>query len=453
MKKVFLLLLIISMVAVFYLIGCKAEVVEEVEEEAAVTELEETVPPAKIKMVMLTHWTEPWEMDYWDRVYSEYNELHPELENEYISVEFEALYEKIMTMRAAGEDPEITHVHQMWIPAFVEAGMLAEAPDWVASDIEENFSPASVEGVTYNGGIWGYPTEYNSWFLVYNKVLLEEAGYTEPPKTWEELHDMAIALTKRDPDTGEIIQTGFSPFYDGMPEEQMMQFATLLWTNGGELWDLTTKKALFNDERGIEAVKLYTDLINEAYNPEALPDFWWDAWAEENVAMMILPTWMSYTKDAMEDNFTHLGLAPVPVPEEGMEPVSLTYGWVAVVSKKAEESGTAEAAWEFLKWMNEPKPLLSCMGEYLTRHLIIPARISDQEQNPVLDTANPGFWFRDAMEIASNYGRSYKYNAKFEEIQFILGTKLEEAWMGTLSPEDALNTAAAEIEKILEEEL
>lgn len=230
-----------------------------------------------------------------------------------------------------------------------------------------------------------------------------------------------------------------------------MQFANLLWASGGELWDLEAKEVLFNDEKGVEAVKLYTDLMDEAYNSQVLIDVWWDAWANEEVAMMILPSWMSYLKDAMEENFTHLGIAPVPVSEESMEPVSLTFGWATMVSERAEEIGNADAAWDLLKWINEPQTEtgMSKMGDFLIEHLITPARISDQENNEVFATDNPGFWFRDGNQIATDYGRSYEYCENFEEFQYILGTNLESAWVGTMTPEEALNDAAAQIEAIM----
>mgnify|MGYP000252519044 FL=1 len=44
---------------------------------------------------------------------------------------------------------------------------------------------------TRDGQIYGIPSTVSPMLFGYNKALFEEAGLTEPPKTWEEALDMA----------------------------------------------------------------------------------------------------------------------------------------------------------------------------------------------------------------------------------------------------------------------
>ena len=47
----------------------------------------------------------------------------------------------------------------------------------------------------------------NLMALFYNKTLLAEAGYTEPPKTMEEMYEMAVNTTKLNPDGTCLLYT------------------------------------------------------------------------------------------------------------------------------------------------------------------------------------------------------------------------------------------------------
>lgn len=58
----------------------------------------------------------------------------------------------------------------------------------------------------YDGKQYMMPINTNTYVLYYNKDLLEAGGYSEPPKTMEELFEMGTALTKVE--DGQIVQIG-----------------------------------------------------------------------------------------------------------------------------------------------------------------------------------------------------------------------------------------------------
>ena len=64
--------------------------------------------------------------------------------------------------------------------------------------------------------MYGVPEKVDNRVLFYNKDLLKRAGYVDgkgearPPKTWDELADMAVKLTERD-SSGAIKRLGFAP--------------------------------------------------------------------------------------------------------------------------------------------------------------------------------------------------------------------------------------------------
>lgn len=465
----------------------------------------------------LTHWTEPEEVWYWANVTEAYEEemlgKGYKIDIDRHQVEFDILYETIMIRHAAGEEEDIIHMHAMWIPSLAnwKTEIIAIPPPDVQADVDANWADVTAEGSTFKSYIWGYPSEFNSWALVFNHKLFNDtiAELTDPDKTfltnvrdklmddqplsYTELTNAAKLLTKWDTSVSPpvITQTGFCPFIEGMPEEQRYQFQSLLWSNGGEYLDLEAPETLFNDQSGYEVMQLYYDLgyedidpvadgVQSVYDPLNTPDYWWAAWADETLAMMILPTWMTYVRDAMYGYFDHLGIGPIPIGPSGTKSVSATYNWFNAVTQRAEDEGRADAAWNFLRWLNEPRssgsvllpgaPAIgpvpkgdgcSIMGDFLIYDSIVPSRESDLANgrltvdDPPLNQGGlivDDFWFADFMKFGSPpYGRSDKAFLKSEEAQYEIGLMFEKVTLDGLHnpPVATVDDAAAKINEIL----
>lgn len=427
----------------------------------------------------LTLWTEPEELMYWGNITAAY-ETATGVTVKMTNVEADVLYQTILTRHAAGEDPDILSIHATWLPMFANwrVNMLAKPPSDVAADISDNYIDPSVDGSTFKGFVWGYPTEFNSHALVYNSRILEEEGYTAPPATWTELEEIALACTTRGTDD-VINQTGFMPYING-PEELRFEFMNLLWANNGEYLDLKVPEAKFNSVEGVEVLQLFHDLSDlvhpgaGSYHPDYLPDVYWTAWADETLAMVIIPSWFTYVRDAMGDRFyTNLGVAPVPIGPHGTTSASVIYNWLTVVTQRAEDEGRAGAAWDFLKWLNAPRsagyisvgppvgPIpkgtgCSIIGDFLIYDSIMPSRIGDQENGRVNDEGVAGdlisddFWFKAFIDIASDYGESPKYFAPGDvAVQEEVALMMEKVAIAGDPPQATADAAAARVNPLL----
>src|SRR5207237_357810 len=110
-------------------------------------------------------------------------------------------------------------------------GAFAKLDDFVAADSAsddpaavrmENFYKSCWDEVVYENPITGerdiyaIPADVDDRALFYNKDLLKRGGYVDekgearPPRTWEELEEMAVKLTVHD-SGGLIKQLGFAP--------------------------------------------------------------------------------------------------------------------------------------------------------------------------------------------------------------------------------------------------
>jgi multiple sugar transport system substrate-binding protein len=121
--------------------------------------------------------------------------------------------QKIMAAISAGNGPDVTDDFNSNIGKYVSAGIMEPLDDYIAKtnyDIAD-FVPATIEACKMDGKTYALPININFSALYYNKKLLKDAGYTEPPKTMEEMYEMAVKTTKVNKD-GTIDVCGFPDF-------------------------------------------------------------------------------------------------------------------------------------------------------------------------------------------------------------------------------------------------
>ena len=193
---------------------------------------------------------------------------------------------------------------------------------------------------TVGGQLWGIPTELSIYALIYNKQLLEEAGYSEPPKTWAELREMAQAITRTN-DQGNIdvggyaygtsVAEGVHPFYAQMFAAGVPPFA-----EDGRSTNLTSPEAIqiLSDQAALFADGITSNAITV------------DNFASNAVAMQISANWNKFGwQEAFGEGFADtVGVAPVPTDGPGGT-MLYSFLWAVDASSDAkEEAGTCFAS-------------------------------------------------------------------------------------------------------------
>jgi multiple sugar transport system substrate-binding protein len=398
-------------------------------------------PPDPVKLRVSTHWGEGFKeklLPYME----EYTRLNPHVTFEYESVPFEEYLKKVQVQHASGDAPDIYHLYSLWGVQLSRSKVIAELPGDVANFVKGDYTGAAVGGVTIDGKLWGVPTEINNYLLLYNKKLLQEAGFSGPPKTWEELYNMAKAITKKKAD-GSYERVGIA-FMRGWDSAVVHPWMSLLFTEGGRFLTPDNKAAAFNTPEGIAALEFQVRLMKEGLTDPSVN--FWAMFPGEQLAMIIMaPWWEDGLKGAMGDNFKNVGVAPVPVGKSG-KPATVAYSWFWAV---AQPSKNKEEAWKFLHWLNSAQQGQkgSRMGAYLTSVGIIPGRTADMEAYP--ERLNDDFTkpFIDALAHTTPEPNI----PQGQEVKTALMREIEEAWFGRKSPAEALKAAEEQINKILKE--
>ena len=263
----------------------------------------------------------------------------------------------ILTSRLGGQSPDIYHVYSIWGAQLVENSILAEPPESVVSFVNDSYVANTVDAASIQGQLWGVPTEVSNYMLIYNKKLLEEAGYSEPPTTWAEVQEVAKAATKTN-GQGQVTQAGFAA--GTTTAEVVHPFLTLLYSKGLELFTGDFSATNLTTPEAVEALSQQVSLFEQN---AATPSLTVDDFNSGLVAMEIQPVWLeSQLRAAFGDQFEEtVGVASIPQGENWQ---SLQYAFFYAVDNNSD---VQDEAWAFLEWLNtsqaEGEP--SCMGQML----------------------------------------------------------------------------------------
>lgn len=123
-------------------------------------------------------------------------------------------------------------------------------------DVLTWFKPSAYEAFKYDGGLYALPEQETFNLMFYRKDILAQFDL-EPPETWEDFINMLPTLQTNNLTVGvpypNVIQNG---------AVDMSVLYSMLYQEGGRLYNNDGTKSLIDSEPGIHAFKTYTSLYN-----------------------------------------------------------------------------------------------------------------------------------------------------------------------------------------------
>ena len=124
---------------------------------------------------------------------------------------------------AAGDPPDILNVLDYLFPEFYEKGWLAPVDPGAfgvstQQDVVDLFVNPALEGMVFDGQVYGVPAEFNTFVLFLNQEMFAEAGldasalsaqWQERAATWDEFFDLLSSVEMRNAD-GAVERIGFN---------------------------------------------------------------------------------------------------------------------------------------------------------------------------------------------------------------------------------------------------
>lgn len=202
--------------------------------------------------------------DALDELITEFNEAHPDIEIQSISMgRYQALSQKIMAAVAAGQPPVLAQAYEAWTEVLIENESAEPLDGYIAGDnglsAEElsDFVPGMLDNNSWNGTVYSFPFNKSVRALYWNRDLFEKAGLDRAPETWDEYLSFARATTKDLDGDGEVDQWGTAG------QISAWMFENLLIQNGGRILNADETQAAFDGPEGLEALDFMVRLLTE----------------------------------------------------------------------------------------------------------------------------------------------------------------------------------------------
>lgn len=374
-----------------------------------------------------------------DSIVAEFNESNPNVEVVIDYVSYDALHDKITTAMASSPPAyDVFLVDDIWYSEFADKGYIFNVSDKITQEMKDGIFEAAWDIPTVEGEVYGMPWLLDEKYFFYNEKLLNEAGFSDPPRTWEEMMDQAAVIKEKGIAEYPIVWSW------GQYEAAICDWVTLLEGNGGKLVD-EAGNPMFNDEIGVETLTWMLQTIDDGItNPASV------SYVEEDVrnvfsqgkAVFAL-NWL-YMYDLVNLNEEEsqvtgeIKMALIPAfSDGGVESATLDGSMGFSV---ADSSPAKEAAWKYIEYLTSEDVQMR-----YSAHLL-----------PIWATAFEGEAGEQLMSYSESnavtvpmFKEQFPYSSVRPKVPFYpeaskaLQLALQEALTGQKTPEQALNDAAA----------
>ncbi len=172
------------------------------------------------------------------------------------------MLDKLRVVLRAGQAPDTAVIPILWAPEFAAGGALAEINLADLGYTPDKFWPGALKSVTWNGKLYGVPTNNETHGFIWNKAIFAKAGLDpeKPPMTWEDVKTFSKQIKDKTgkPGYGLVakLNAGDIPF----------RFMPLCWSYGGAALDETADspkhdKSNFDNDGTIAALQWVYDVF------------------------------------------------------------------------------------------------------------------------------------------------------------------------------------------------
>ena len=312
------------------------------------------------KTITFWHYWKDMEGKALEDIVAAFNKTHKDLQVKTLSTgDYDTHHTKLLTAISGGNPPDVSVMSSDYLPEWVSNGAVLSLEKYIKGskyDLKDMYS-ISLKLCSIKGKIYALPLCQDTYALLYNKDLFKKAGLDpeKPPQTIEDLDAMAAKLTVKDTN-GKLTQMGF------IPDSAWSHFPLYGWAFGGSFYDAKNNKITGNDPNIVKALEWEASYYKK-YGLKELNTFKSGlgqygtssyAFYTGQLAMIVEGEWQpNFIKLYAPKDF-NWGVTPFPAPKDKPEFKGQTMtnasAFVIPAGSKNEK-----AAWEFIKWIEQPK--------------------------------------------------------------------------------------------------
>ncbi len=391
-----------------------------------------------VELTLFT-WTRPGELAANQQLCEQFEAEHPGIRVEIINEPGDRAMDKLQTMVAAGNPPDVMSIHGAFFVPMAANGALLDLDPLIADDPSfdlGDFYPQLVEQCRHEGRLYSLPRYTSVYVLFYNKDLFDAAGLSYPDDTWT-WDDYLAAARKLTVDS---------------PDPQRRQFACVIdfwgariypwiWAADGRVLDASGKRCVLDQPETQEALQFLVDLRHKWKVCPATTM----AERRQNIAMFVNGKVAMFQTGAWdiqamrEAKTLRWDIAPLPKKKQHATIMGMENYAIAAGTKHPEE------AWELFKFLLGPEAQ-ETMGSGLEKQ---PSRQSVAD-GPYL--AQDAGYSRQVFVEALDYAKQAPNIPEWARVSHFIQEQLDLIWIGEVSVEEGTRKAARQVNEALQED-
>jgi len=352
-----------------------------------------------------------------------------------------AYFDKLRTQfQAGGGDIDVMGADVIWPAQFAANGWILDVTDKFPKSDQSQFLPGPIQSLMYDGKIYGVPWFTDAGLLYYRADLLEKSGYSDPPKTWDELQQMAVKVAK-----DQKIPNGFV-FQGDQYEGGVCNGLEYIWTNGGDVLDPSdASKVVIDSPEAAAGLAVEQGIVEDGVAPQAVATY---TETETDPAFLgnksvFARNWpymyaLAGTKDFPDVKPEQIGVAPLPVTE-GNGLVSCLGGWNMLINAQTD---MPDEAWEFVAWMTSEQG----QRQRALAASLLPTRPALYQDKEIRDTLPVIVQGEEALKNA----RARPVSPYYSDMSLEMQEQFNGVVKGDTSPEDAVSSLQDSLQQIIE---
>jgi multiple sugar transport system substrate-binding protein len=352
-------------------------------------------------------------------------------------------FDQILTeFQAGGGNVDIIIGDVIWPAQFAAIGYIEDISERVPESERMEFLPSTIQSNTYKGKLYGVPWYTDAGLLYYRKDLLEGSGITEPPKTWDELKQMAKQVKE---DSG----TKFGFIFQGAEYEGgVVDGLEYIHSAGGQVLDPDDpSKVVIDSPETVEGLSIERSMLADGVAPLAVANYT----ETETLATFTngdavfcrnWPYMYAVLGDPEQSKVTQdqVGIAPLPVVNEGDSPTSGVGGWGFMINAASENK---EEAWKFIEFMISPET----ERRFAEKATFLPPRLNLYEDEELLDAVPIMALGKEAIRNTE----PRPVTPFYQDMSLIMAETFNSSLKGDISPEQAAKDLQEELQNIVDE--
>jgi multiple sugar transport system substrate-binding protein len=352
---------------------------------------------------------------------------------------------KLQVLFAAGTPPDVYYSKPESYGFYVRGGQMAGLTPLITRDRYDlsDFFPGSVGQYQIGGQTYALPRGYAPNTFYVNPELFRQAGAPLPATdwkdtswTWARLIEAGSQLTKRSGD--DVAQYAIAAPLD------FRNYATYVYSNGGELWDRAGGESRITQPPTVETLQFIADLMHKyriAPTPAELKQQSQSArWTSHGLAM-------THDSASRFGEWQRAGLDfDVAVPPLGAAP-GRTIAGGGVAYSLAAGSKQRDAAWELLKWMTGKEMQLV----EVQPGIVFPPRRSIASSPAFLKPGQPPAHAALTVEAAESHMLVTPPFTRWQDLLALMDGQLATLWNGQDSARSVAGKIQPQVDALLKE--